>query len=89
MQFGFFCGLGQRAKISKSPVYPPTQPDTSISDHPKKIPKIGGENMVQIRRVARKDKDFDKVGWKGEIPKAKKPKNGSKRPYHPNLVGMY
>ena len=45
--------------------------------------------MVQIRRVARKDKDFDEVGWKGKILKAKKPKNGSKIPYHPNLVGMY
>ena len=45
--------------------------------------------MVQIRRVARKDKDFDKVGWKGKIPKAKKSENGSKIPYHPNLVGMY
>ena len=76
MQFGFFCGLGQRAKISKSPAYPPAQPDTSISDDPKKIPKIGGENIVKIRWVCRKDKDLDKVGWKGKIPKAKNSENG-------------
>ena len=89
LQFGFYYGVGsatQRAKIPKSPVY--ADPDTSISDDPKKIPKIGGENMVKIRWVCRKDKDLDKVGWKDKIPKAKKPENGLEMSHPPNLVGI-
>ena len=60
-------GSTQRAKIPKSPVY--ADPDTSIPDDPKKIPKIGGENIVKIRWVSRKDKDFDKLGFNSKIPK--------------------
>ena len=64
----------QRAKIPKSPAY--ADPDTSIPDDPKKIPKIWGENIVKIRWVSRKDKDLDKMGWNYKIPKAKKSENG-------------
>ena len=68
---------------------PPAQPDTSISDHPKKIPKIGGENIVKMRWVSRKDKDLDKMGWNSKIPKAKKSENGLEMGHPPNLLGTY